>query len=171
MRLISEQKAIERLRALKDDLKARIASGYEQRAKDCLTCETQGACCLDAHFVNVRISKLDSVAIRRVLDGLEPQHRESVYERISSTVERFGLTDEGAESYACPLFERGTGCLAHNDAKPAPCITHACYERAEDLPPDRILATAEQAIDSLNKQAYGMARPGLPIPLAILTRG
>jgi hypothetical protein len=167
MRRIGEQKALDRLRLLKDDLKERIASDYEHRAKDCDTCETKGACCLDAHFVNVRVSKLEALAIRRVLDRLEPGHRNRVYERIETTVERYGLIEGGNETYACPLFERGTGCLVHNEAKPAPCITHACYERVEDLPPEELLEAEEQRIETLNRQVYGTSKPWLPLPLAI----
>lgn len=167
MKLISEQKALEVLRAIKHDLKDRITSNYENKAKDCLSCETQGACCLDAHFVNVRISRLEGAAIRQVLEGLDPQHRARVNDRIDMTVMHYGLTEDAGETFACPLFERGTGCLVHNKAKPAACTMHACYEDPADLPPDELLSSEENKIDALNRQVYGAVRPWLPLPLAI----
>jgi len=167
VKLISEQNGIRRLRDLKDTFRESIASGYEHRAKDCLTCETPGACCLDAHFVNVRISRLESAAIKGVLDRLEPEHRALVDERIAKSIDQYSLTAGGSETYACPLFERGAGCLVHSEAKPAACITHACYENPADLPPDELLTDAEERIDALNKQVYSVAAPWLPLPLAI----
>ena len=34
-------------------------------------CPTKGACCLDAHFVNVHISKLEAAAIVKTLENLD----------------------------------------------------------------------------------------------------
>ena len=61
MKTLSEKQALIKLRELKNDLRANIKQNYEHRAKDCGTCETKGACCLDAHFVNVHITKLEAV--------------------------------------------------------------------------------------------------------------
>ena len=67
MRLISEKQGLEKLRRLKDDFAVRIRLDFENKAKSCMTCETPGACCLDAHFVNVRISRLEAAAIRNAI--------------------------------------------------------------------------------------------------------
>ncbi len=173
MKLISEKKALERLKRLKSDFKTEIEESYEHRAKSCLTCETQGACCLDAHFVNVHVSRLEAVAIGQVLARLDMKKRIEVDKRIEETIEKYGLNtddDTFSQTFACPLFEKGTGCLVHLDAKPAPCITHACYENADDLPPDELLKTREREIDALNEQTYGRPQTWLPLPLAIRSR-
>ncbi len=168
MKLISQQKALARLQKIKSNFKAQIAEDYEHRAKSCLTCETQGACCLDAHFVNVHISRLESVAIRQALDELPDASR--IYERIDATIAKYDLTDKHdtySKTYACPLFERGIGCLVHTTGKPLPCITHACYESAADLPPDELLSGQEKLVDALDTYTYGRAQSWLPLPLAI----
>lgn len=170
MKLISEQKALDRLGQIKSDYKRRISAGFEHNAKSCLTCETQGACCLDAHFVNVHISRLEAVAIGRVLDKLPAEQEREVRARIDGAIERYGLTTDGdtyRQTYACPLFEKGTGCLVHEVGKPVPCITHACYENLADLPPDEMQAAEEARIDALNRQTYGRPRPLMSIPLAL----
>ncbi|MEO7659871.1 MAG: hypothetical protein ABIV48_09675 [Pyrinomonadaceae bacterium] len=170
IRPLSEKKALERLQKLTDDFKQQIAVDYEHKAKDCLTCETKGACCLDAHFVNVHISQLEAAAIKKVLGDLPATTRRAVNERIENTIERYDLTAEGdtfARTYACPLFEKGIGCLVHESGKPAPCIAHACYENKTDLPPDELLIKQERLIDDLNTRTYGGIQPILPLPLAI----
>src|SRR5258706_4878468 len=131
MRILSKQKALERLQKLKSDFKSQISEDYEHLAKSCLTCETKGACCLDAHFVNVHISRLEAVAIRSVLQTLPERKQNQIYERIDETIKKYDLSTEGdtySQTFACPLFEKGIGCLVHQTGKPAPCITHACYE-------------------------------------------
>ena len=141
--MLSEKKGLERLSELKNGYRQRIADGYEHKAKSCLTCETQGACCLDAHFVNVHITRLEAVSMRRAIDGLPPDRRNQIYERSAETVEKYGLSTSGdtfEQKFACPLFEKGTGCLVHASGKPLPCIQHACYENESDLPPDELLA-------------------------------
>lgn len=171
MKLISQQKALNRLEKLKSDFKSEISNSYEHRAKSCLTCEMQGACCLDAHFVNVHISRLESVAIRQTLDKLPDAQRRDIYDRIDSTIREYNLSGDGdtyAQTYACPLFEKGTGCLVHKTGKPLPCITHACYENAADLPPDELLSAQEKFVGALDKQTYGHPQPWLPLPLALL---
>ncbi len=67
MKTLSEKHALLKLRNLKTDFRDAIRQNYEHQAKDCLTCETKGACCLDAHFVNVHITKLEAVLIREKL--------------------------------------------------------------------------------------------------------
>ena len=170
MKLLSQQKALARLRKVKSNFKAQIAEDYEHRARSCLTCETQGACCLDAHFVNVHISRLESVAVRQTLDEMPDAKRIEIYERIDATIEKYDLSykeDTYSQTYACPLFERGTGCLVHETGKPLPCITHACYENAADLPPDELLSGQEKLVDALDTQTYGRPQPWLPLPLAL----
>lgn len=173
MKLLSESNGLERLSRIREGLRREIRTGYEHRAKDCLNCEVQGACCTDAHFVNVHISMLEAVAIRRTLDLLPEQKREAVWERVSKTVARYQLEAEGdsySKTYACPLFEAGTGCLVHSTAKPLPCVSHACYENAEDLPPDELLAEREREVDDLNRRVYGSSQLSLPLPVALERR-
>lgn len=169
MKYLSQAKALGRLAQIKQTLRQAVAK-YEARAKSCTTCETPGACCLDAHFVNVHISRLEAVAIDRTLDRLPDVHRTAVEKRIDDTISRHGLTDSGdtySQKYACPLFENGVGCLVHNDGKPSACIVHACYESNNDLPPDELHQQAELAIDLLNARTYGREHRWLSIPLAL----
>lgn len=167
MMLISQKKGLELLAKRKESYKKQIAS-FESKANDCLTCDTPGACCLDAHFVNVRISRLEAVAINRTLKEHTPEKQSDIYRRIEKAVETYKLSDDGHETYACPLFEKGTGCLVHREGKPLPCITHACYESEVDLPPDELHSLEEGAIDRLNEQVYGRGQAWLPLPLALL---
>lgn len=170
MKPISETKALVRLKEIQADFKSQISNEYEHRAKNCLTCDVQGSCCRDAHFVNVHISRLEAVNIRRALGALPEDRRAKIDRRIEESVEKYGLSVEGdtyAQTYACPLFEKRTGCLVHNEGKPVPCITHACYENVADLPPDELQAEQERRIDMLNNQTYGRHHPLLPLPLAL----
>lgn len=170
MKLISQQKALQRLKDLKEDFKSHISNEYEHRAKSCLTCKVQGSCCQDAHFVNVHISRLEAVSIRQTLKKLPDAKRDEIDRRIAVAVEKYGLTSAGntySQTYACPLFEKGTGCLVHHEGKPVPCITHACYENAADLPPDELQTVQENRIEALNRKTYGRSMPFLPIPLAL----
>jgi len=155
---------------MRDSFAARIRDEYEHAAKDCLSCEMKGACCLDVHFVNVRISRLEAVAMRHAISELPLEIQERVALRAAVAVEKYGLRsgeDTDAATYACPLFEPAIGCLVHSTAKPFPCITHACYESREDLPPDELLDSAEIAIADLNRRVYGKVSAMLPIPLAL----
>lgn len=170
MRHISESKAIEKLHDLRRAFAHEIATLFAHKAKPCSQCETPGACCLDEHFVNVRISRLEAAAIKRALSELQEAVRSRVAVRTSAAIERFGLYDNGGEKYACPLYEKGIGCLVHHAAKPLPCIAHACYERKEELPPDELLAERELQISELNRRVYGRAEPSFPIPVAIGTK-
>ncbi|HTK37667.1 MAG TPA: hypothetical protein VL325_04175 [Pyrinomonadaceae bacterium] len=148
-----------------------IRGEYEHRAKSCSTCETPGACCLDAHFVNVRISRLEARLIEITLQKLPESKQSEIYERAEKAIKKYGLLEDGNTTemtYACPLYENGTGCLVHNEGKPLPCINHACYERAEDLPPDELLAVEEMRVNKLNIKTYGRdAAVWLPLPVAI----
>src|SRR6476620_7964185 len=156
MKLLSEKQALIKLRAVKNDLRRYIKQNYEHRAKDCGTCETKGACCLDAHFVNVHITHLEAVLIGAELEKFPPEKQKEIYGRIYKTIEKYELSADGdtfSKTFACPLFEKGVGCLVHS-VKPVPCIQHACYERREDLPPDSIQTDAEEKIERLNEQTY-----------------
>ena len=172
MKLISETTALTRLSEIRREFADRIREEFEHRAKPCSACETPGACCLDEHFVNVRVTRLEAKAISDRLDQLPTELRESVSMRAIRAVERYGLESSGEElrTYACPLFEMGIGCLVHHTAKPLPCIAHACYERKEDLPPDELLTEREIRIAELNRRVYGKAEPPLPIPIAMALR-
>lgn len=169
MKILPEKKALELLERIRTSFGNDVRTNFEHRAKSCLTCGTPGACCLDEHFVNVRISRLEAVAIGRVLDSLPDERRLAVVERISAAIERFGLdaSEDPLKTYACPLYEKGSGCLIHEGAKPLPCIQHACYESPDDLPPDEMLDQAEAAVDALNVRAYGVTQTLLPIPAAV----
>ena len=56
MRPLSRTQALDKLSAIRENFRSLIKEDYEFRAKDCGTCETKGACCLDAHFVKLRRS-------------------------------------------------------------------------------------------------------------------
>ena len=167
MRILSESRALDQLGGLKDLLRA-DAAVYEQHAQPCSTCNTPGACCLDEHFVNVRISRLEAVAITNVIDKLPPIRRAAVEEWIANSASLISQTaDEQTPTFACPLYEKGTGCLVHHEAKPVPCIVHACYDRPDDLPSDTIQNAAELTIHRLNHRTYATPTPLTPLPLAL----
>lgn len=170
MKTFSETRALEKLHGLKTDFARRIQSGYEHRAKNCMTCETQGACCQDAHFVNVHITRLEANAIRKVIARLSEDKRAEIFERVEETISRYDISADGdtfSKTFACPLFEKGIGCLVHNEGKPLPCIAHACYENKEDLPPDELLAEQESLVEKLNERTYRKPAAWLPLPVAI----
>ncbi len=169
MKLIGESIALEKLQAVKNEFTGKIITNFEHRAKSCLTCETKGACCLDAHFVNVRITRLEAAAIRQKLSQLSEERQREVNKRIDQTIAKYSLSagDAFTGTYACPLFEKGIGCLVHDYGKPLPCIAHACYERKEDLPPDNLMDDAEAKVEKLGRLTYGVKQQMLPLPLAI----
>lgn len=170
MKILSEKQSLEKLQRVKTEFAERIISQYEHKAKSCLTCETQGACCLDAHFVNVHITRLEATAIRRVLGRFSAEKQAKIFGRIDDVIKQYGLTADGdtfAKTYACPLFEKGTGCLVHREGKPLPCIQHACYENRNDPPPDELLAEQEGRVTNLNRRTYGPEAIWRPLPLAI----
>ncbi len=167
MKTLSEKQALLKLRTLKNDFRAFIKQNYEHRAKDCGTCETKGACCLDAHFVNVHITKLEAVLITAELAKLSAEKQHEIYQRTKETVKKYDLKSEGdtfQKTFACPLFEKNVGCLIHS-VKPLPCIAHACYERREDLPPDALQTETETNIERLNEKTYKKFPRWLPLPV------
>lgn len=169
MKTLAETKALEKLRNLKTEYKWLIRENFEHRAKSCLTCETKGACCQDEHFVNVHISKLEAVLIIRELEKLSAEKRTEIFNRIENAIKKYDLKTEGdtfKKTFACPLFEKETGCLVHA-VKPVPCIQHACYERREDLPPDELQTETEEKIERLNELTYKISTPWLPLPVWI----
>lgn len=170
MKLISEKHALDKLHRLKTDFTGRVSTEYEYKAKSCSTCETQGGCCLDAHFVNVHITRLEAATIRNEIGKFSIEKQAEIFDRIEETIEKYDLTAGGdtfAATYACPLFEKGTGCLVHEKGKPLPCIQHACYENKEDLPPHELLAEQEGLVERLNRRTYAEPPKWLPVPLFI----
>lgn len=168
MKTLSEKQALLKLGKLKTDFQNFIRENYEHRAKDCQICPAQGVCCTDAHFVNVHITRLEAAAIRQILRKFGEAKQKEIYERAAETVEKYDLKDSGdtfAQTFACPLFEKGVGCLIHKEGKPAPCIQHACYENKADLPPDELLEKMENRIERLNRQTYRQTSTWLPLPL------
>ena len=96
-----------------------------------------------------------------------PEKQSEIYGRIETAVEKYDLKSEGdtfQKTFACPLFEKGAGCLIH-EVKPVPCIQHACYERREDLPPDELENEIEAKIENLNEKTYKTFPRWLPLPL------
>jgi hypothetical protein len=171
MRRLSEERALTQLQQIKSSHRRVIRTDYEFRARDCRVCPTPGACCTDAHFVNVQITRLEAVAMRETLartPRLSPNEVRSVYRRAREAVNVFGLSparDRLDLTYSCPLYVAGTGCLVHRRAKPGACIQHACYDQWTDLPPLSIQARTEHRVEQLNNLAYGSAWAWLPIPV------
>ena len=158
---------------MKSEFARRIREDFEPKAKNCLTCDVQGACCQDAHFVNVHITRLEAVEISEVLDALPSEKRDEVRQRIEEAIAKYDLLSAGdtfAKTYACPLFERGTGCLVHHRGKPLVCIAHACYENKDDLPPDELLAEQEERVEKLNERTYRRSAGWLALPVAVIDR-
>lgn len=151
-----------------------IKIAYEPRAESCRTCLTPGACCVDAHFVNIHITRLEAVAIRETLQRtprLPETQIKRLYNQAQAAVEHYNLRVETnkdqsfRQTFACPLFIKDIGCTVHARAKPAPCIQHACYENWEDLPPVRLQSNTEHKVEQLNSQVYGAAWAWLPLPV------
>ena len=171
MKELTEAAALARLQREKRAYQSHIKLVYEPAARSCRTCPTPGVCCTDAHFVNVHITRLEAVAIRDTLartPRLTETDRRAVYQRARAAVEHYNLHTGGdtyAQTFSCPLFAPGTGCLVHARAKPAPCIQHACYDNWTDVPPASLEWRNERRIEQLNEQAYGTAWAWLPLPL------
>lgn len=165
----SANSALTALRRVKLKYQKHLQFAYEDAAQDCATCPTVGACCLDAHFVNVHITRLEAVAIAEKLATLPAPVRQAVKLRAQDAISDYNLSDEGdtfARTFACPLFVHGVGCLVHEGGnKPAPCIQHACYENAADMPPIGLQARVEAEIESLNTEVYGTDWRWRPLPL------
>ncbi len=172
MKRISETSALEKLARIRSQFVSSVRA-YENKAKKCSECKTPGICCLDEHFVNVRITRIEAEAITRELAKMGNQQFVELAGRIVQTIERFGLSDlddASEKAFACPLFEPGTGCLVHTTAKPLPCIAHACYEQPIDLPPENLLASAEKEVAQLNEQVYGRRQLPDSLPVAVSAR-
>ena len=171
MRKLSEAAALARLQRAKVAYQSHIKINYEPAARDCAACPTPGVCCTDAHFVNVHITRLEAVAVRETLrrtPRLTEEERRAVYARARAAVKRYNLHASGgtySQTYSCPLFEPGVGCVVHRRAKPAPCIQHACYDNWEDVPPVALQWGTERRVEQLNTEAYGAAWRWLPTPL------
>lgn len=173
MKLIPEKTALVRLKELQSSFTARIRNDFEHRAAPCETCKTPGACCLDSHFVNVHISRLEAVAIVQAIEALPVSRQQMLSARIDETIDKYGLDATGemqTQKFACPLFEKGIGCLVHSTGKPVACTVHACYEDEADMPPDEIQFEQERRIDRLNEATYGRSEPWRPLPIAIRRR-
>ena len=171
MRKLPEAEAVARLKRGKAAFQTHIKLNFEHRALDCRVCPTPGVCCTDAHFVNVHITRLEAVAIRDTLaltPRLDEEARRAVYTRARDCVVRYRLGASGdsfAQTFSCPLFAKGTGCLVHQRAKPAPCVQHACYEDWANVPPLDTQWREERRIEQLNTEVYGAAWEWLPIPV------
>ena len=171
MRKLNEADAVARLKRGKVSFQTHIKLNYEHRALSCRACPTPGVCCTDAHFVNVHITRLEAVAIRDTLartPRLSEDERRAVYVRAREAVGRYGLASSGdtfAQTFSCPLFMKGVGCLVHQRAKPAPCVQHACYEDWADVPPLDAQWREEGRIGRLNTEVYGAAWEWLPLPV------
>jgi hypothetical protein len=160
-----DEAVFQKLKNIKSSFKILIEENFEFKAKSCITCETQGICCTDAHFVNVHITQLDAIAISNKLktDG----KFEVASERTKQTIADYSLSELGdtfKQKYSCPLFEKSVGCLIHGDYKPVPCMSHACYEREEDLPPQFLQDRVEAKIENLNVETLGENK-WLPLPI------
>src|SRR5690606_41799951 len=79
--------------------------------------ETPGACCLDAHFVNVRITRLEAAAIRKTIADLPEELKGRVVERAQDAVKRFDLNEASTGTYACPLLDRKSTRLNSSHVK------------------------------------------------------
>jgi hypothetical protein len=171
MRRLNEADAVARLKRGKAAFQTHVKLNYEHRALSCRACPTPGVCCTDAHFVNVHITRLEAVAIRDTLartPRLSEDERRAVYVRAQAAVGRYGLTPSGdtlAQTFSCPLFMKGAGCLVHQRAKPAPCMQHACYETWADVPPLDAQWQEERRVERLNTEVYGSAWEWLPLPV------
>jgi hypothetical protein len=171
MKRLTEKQGLERLKRIKGSFQNLIAETYEPNAKSCTTCVTKGACCLDAHFVNVHITRLEAVAIHNALEKLPTDRRDAVFVRNAETIRKYSLDsgyDSFSKTFACPLFEKNAGCLVHEEGKPSPCIQHACYENKSDLPPDELQTKVENQTERLNFQVYRNAWNWLPLPVWLL---
>lgn len=168
MRYLSETTALASLGEIRESLRASVSEA-EKKAKDCLSCESRGICCTDVHFVNVRITRLEALAISKAIDSLPKEKRDSVRELTAGAaeiLEQKASQDFQTEFYSCPLFDKELGCTVH-EVKPGACIHHACYERAEDLPEESLLTRYEEEVGNLCKRAYGVDGMPKAIPLAL----
>ncbi len=162
-----KNETLEKLKRTKTNYQTMIRENFEFKAKDCITCETKGVCCTDAHFVNVHITELEAGVIIETLSQFPVEKQTEIFKRVENTVEKYHLKDSGntfAQTYACPLFEAELGCIIHGETKPLPCMSHACYEKKEDLPPQFLEDYATEKVEKLNREAFGEAS-WLPLPV------
>ncbi|MEW6734925.1 MAG: hypothetical protein AB1489_26785 [Acidobacteriota bacterium] len=158
MRDLEEAKALVQLRRSKQRFAQYIQDNYAYKAVDCRTCTT--ICCIDDHFVNINITRLEARAIWQTLSNsprISAEKFNEIIKRARQLVEKYRLTTQGEtfrQTYSCPLYESGIGCLVHWKAKPAPCIQHGCYENWQDLPDTAEFARVERRIEQINEQVY-----------------
>src|SRR3954454_10341779 len=98
MRRLSETEAVARLKRGKAAFQTHVKLNYEHRALDCRVCPTPGACCTDAHFVHVHITRLEASPSRDTLartPRLSEDERRAVYVRAHEAVGRYGLSPNG----------------------------------------------------------------------------
>lgn len=167
MRFLTEKNALLKLEKLSRDHTEVVRREFEFKAKQCAVCKTPGVCCVDEHFVNVQISKLEALHINNEINKLPLLMRATVKERINNAAEQL-RSDPDHETFSCPLYQTNVGCLVHNAVKPVPCVQHACYDDQKDLPPDELQFEQEIKIAKLNKMTYGREITSLPLPLALL---
>ena len=160
---VSESSAIEALKRTKSAFAAEIKERYEFKAKDCAVCETAGQCCVDEHFVNVRITRLEAAAINAEIDKMPDGGR--IRFRIAAAAEKLAASDH--EFFSCPLYDASVGCRVHGPAKPLACIYHACYADAKDVPPPELLDAAEASAAGLETRVYGRCAGTVLLPLAL----
>ncbi|MBK7995999.1 MAG: hypothetical protein IPK14_22285 [Blastocatellia bacterium] len=126
MKNMTQTQALVQLRRVKQGFSRYINQNYTAKAKDCRTCQT--VCCKDSSFVNVNITRLEALAIWQTLKNSSRVNQEKFLEiinRAKESIETYNLSELGdtfSQTYSCPLFETGIGCLVHWKAKPAPCI-------------------------------------------------
>ncbi len=163
MHNMPENKALVQLRRVKQGFSDYIQQNYAAKAKDCRTCTR--ICCLDSEFVNVNITRLEAVAIWHTLKNssrVNPEKFQEIIERAHKTIAKYQLKTEGdtfSQTYSCPLFETGVGCLVHWKAKPAPCVQHGCYDDWHDLPDTKEFARIERKVEQLNSRVYQDQKP------------
>src|SRR5215475_12035433 len=153
MRPITESKALAHLKRIKDNFRNYIAR-HSQNAVDCSTCSMP--CCVDSKFVNVNITRLEAKAILRTLQQsprISRQKFNQIMMRAEQAIFKHRLNATGdtfKQTYACPLFEKGVGCLVHYKAKPAPCIQFGCYEDWQDIPDTREFHRVQRRVERLH---------------------
>lgn len=169
MKLRSRTNGLVALTRVRDELRSAVAR-FEENAASCETCTTRGECCRDEHFVNVRVTAIEAEAIRSAVVALPTKLRDEVYARAevaANALSTAANAGDDRQTYSCPLYDAELQCLVHTKAKPAACIVHACYESADDLPPDDLLETAERAAIEISRSVYGKDIAAVAIPFAI----
>lgn len=169
MHKLPETKALIQLRRVKQGFSDYITQNYSAKAKDCRTCTT--VCCQDSSFVNVNITRLEALAIWQTLKNssrISSEKFQEIIERTRKAVAKYQLKltgDTFSQTYSCPLFEDGVGCLVHWKAKPAPCIQHGCYDDWRDLPDTKEFSRIERKVEQLNSRVYSDQENYATIPV------